>query len=223
MPSGPAIQPTYDSAKHGLEDKVGSKLGRILTFGPSDGVDDIANTSAVRNGVVEIAQGLAGVGVVADLEELNAELVRRSIEAVELAGGVDNDALRVVLGLAVSQDNDIEGLDVVKVVSVGFEDGQVGIKDGLEASAGQSAAAGADGAEEALDVGGGGDALIAGGAFAARGSAVGAVIEEVNIYAVVVMRRANGRNLRQARINLAPSATGHGTRVINDEGGVECG
>lgn len=104
-----AVQPPDDGAENDLEDGVGAEVAAAV---PGDGVDHVADADEL---VVELAEVLGGVGVAADLEELEADLVGEGVEAVEAGGGVADDLVRVVGGPAVGDDDDVDGADGVRV------------------------------------------------------------------------------------------------------------
>ena len=58
---------------------------------------------------------LPGAGLLANLEELDADLPGRGVELVQLLRGADDDALHVVARLAVRDHDDIERLSAVGV------------------------------------------------------------------------------------------------------------
>ena len=100
--------------------------------------------------VVKFLQSLRGAGFGSDLEELNADLPRRSVELVEFFRSVDDDALRVVGGDAVGDDDDVERFDGLDVVTLAVKLREVRLQDLAEFGARGGAAARSDGVEDLL-------------------------------------------------------------------------
>lgn len=124
---------------------------------------------------------------------------RGRVPAVELLGRSDDDALDVVGGDAVGDDDEIERFDVVG--SLALEGGEVGFQDGVDAGAGRGAAARADGVEDGVDVGGAGDVFVLAAVL---------FVEEVDVNAVGVVGGADGRDGFERLRGFFPGAAGHG-------------
>ncbi len=146
---------------------------------------------------IQLPQRLRRVSLFPHLEELNADLPRWRIPAVELLGRGNDGALDVVGCDAVSDDDEVKGLDVVGASAL--EGGKLGFQDGVEAGAGLGAAAGADGVEDGVDVGGAGDVFVL--------AAVFLIIDAVGV--------VSGADEFERLRGFFPGAAGHGGRVVD--------
>ena len=127
--------------------------------------------------VVKFLQSLRGAGFGSDLEELNADLPRRSVELVEFFRGVDDDAFGVVGGNTVGDDDDVERFDGLDVLALAVEFREVGFQDLAEFGSRGCASARSDGVEDLLHLLGPRDVLVVD---------VVHVVQEVDVDAVFV-------------------------------------
>ena len=163
--------------------------------------------------IVQLPQRLRRAPLLADLEKLNPHLPRGSVPLVELLRRIDHHALDVIAGDAVGDDDDIQRLDGLGA-AFGFDVAEVGFQDGVQAGPRRGAAHGADGLENALDVGAGGDVLV---------FDVVPVVEEEDVDAVGVVGGADRGYGGQGLRGFAPGAAGHAAAVVDEEDGVEGG
>lgn len=92
---------------------------------------------------------------------MDADLIWRCVNLVELLCGLDQDALDVVAGSAVGDDNDVNGAGSLDVVTLVFTELDVGLEDPPEGGAGRGGSAGANGGEEAVHIASVRDSAIA--------------------------------------------------------------
>ena len=112
---------------------------------------------------------------VADLDELNAELVSGKAVVDQLRHMVLDRLMQelLVLGLTVGYDDEVEGQEAAVVA----EGGYVGIEDVIDACAGGGAVIGGVGVEGRLD-----------GLSCAEAGVEGYAIQEVEVHAVCIFR-----------------------------------
>lgn len=199
---------------------------------PGDSIDHVADVfvptapvvSPVRaQVVVEVAQSLSGRGLVSDLEELDADLVRGRVKLLELSGVAKDDALWVVGGASVRDYDDVDGLDILYIVLVLLQVSHVRPEDALQTSTGRGSCGREDGLEEVLDLVGVADVSVTTCGLALACSFSGSVVEKVEVNAVWIVGSTDGSNGGEGIADFSPRATGHGTRVINDKDGIESG
>ncbi len=197
------IQPPIHRSQHGLQHHIRTQPLPTLPF-PWHRIHNIPPSAHLRQSIVQFPQRFRRTPFLPNLEELNANLPRGRIPAVELLGRGDDDALNVVGRDAVGDDDDVERLDVVGAFAL--EGGEVGFQDGVEAGAGRGAATGADGLENGVDVDGASDVSVLAAVF---------FVEEVDVDAVGVVGGADGRDGFERLRGFFPGAAGHGARVID--------
>ena len=197
------IQPAIHRSQHGLQHHIRTQILPTLPF-PWHRIHNIPPSAHLRQSIVQFPQRFRRTPFLPNLEELNANLPRGRIAAVKLLGRGDDDALNVGGRDAVGDDDDVERLDVVGAFAL--EDGEVGFQDGVEAGAGRSAATGANGVKDGVNIGGAGDVFVLAAVF---------FVEEVDVDAVGVVGGADGRDGFERLRGFFPGAAGHGARVID--------
>jgi hypothetical protein len=118
-------------------------------------VDKVSDLVLGLEVVVEGGERRRGLLVVADLDELQAELERRGAEAVEPTGDVDQELVGLLAPVrgAVGEDEDDERSGTLLPGGLGaFEGFDVRVQDARERRRGRRRPAGLDAAEEAADV-----------------------------------------------------------------------
>ncbi len=127
-------------------------------------------------------------------------------------------------------DDEVDGLDarIPGVVVAGLDAllkvAHVGDQDVAQPAARGRAAAGEGAAEDILDLQSVLDIVAGGGAAVGHVADVRRpVVEEVDVDAVRVVARADGRDAAQQRVDFAPPLADHGARVVDQEDGVERG
>lgn len=106
----------HNRSKNYFENPIGrQRLIVVRAGGAPRRIDHITNAH-IRKTIVELPQSLCRAILLANLEELNADLVRGCLELVELLGVVDDDALRVVGWAAVCDDNYVDGFSRVQIL-----------------------------------------------------------------------------------------------------------
>lgn len=143
---------------------------------------------------------------------MDPDLPGREVEFIALLRRGGDDALRIVGGDAVRDDDDVERFDGFDVVPTGFAFAEVGFQDFVEFVARGRAATWSYGVEDPLHLAWGRDVAVGGVVFG---------VEEVDVYAVFVVGGADGRDGCQRGAGLAPVAAGHGAGVVDYEDGVE--
>jgi hypothetical protein len=203
------IQPPCDRTKHYLENTISRKTTaiRISKRHSINDITQIVLPSNLRELIVKHLQMLRSLGVSADLEELDTDLPRGSIEVVELLRGLDERVLVVVRGNAVGDADNVHGLRRVRSGGVGD---QVVFEEFVQSSASRSGAAGADSLKDFADSGRVCDVHVVVG-----------MVEEVDVNAIGVVRCADWGDGHQCVRGLAPEAAGHGSGVIDEEHCVE--
>ena len=166
------------------------------------------------NPIVEILQRLRGPRLLADLEELDAHLPCWRFDFIQLLRVRHDDGFRIVAGHAVRDDDDVERLHALQMRLLRFALPQVRLQDRVELGTRKCAAARPDGFEDALDLGGAGDVLVAGRVVC---------VEKVDVDAVFVLGGADWCDGCNGLGGFAPGAAGHGARVIDQEDGVKGG
>ena len=218
----PPIQTLDHSTEHHLEYSIRRKYLRTRPAVPGHCVHHIPHAATLlRQPVVELLERLSGAELAADLEELDADLVGRGVELVELLGDADDDRFRVVGGHAVGDDNHVDGLHATIVGVPGARDlglvvAQVGLDDLVDARSRRGAAGRTHPAEEALDLVGVPDAAVP-----ALGVGAAARVEEVDVDAVNIVGGADRGDGAQGFLDFSPGAPGHGPAVVDQEDGVE--
>ncbi|KNB13918.1 hypothetical protein FOXG_20973 [Fusarium oxysporum f. sp. lycopersici 4287] len=151
--SGLAIQASYNSTKNNLEDSIcGQSLTVLRRSGiPSCCINHITNT-LVSEIIVELTQSPSSTKLVANLEELNANLMRRRLDLIELLGVVNNDTLWVVRGTSVGDHDDIDRLGRVNVGRTAGKVGDVGLENAVKTRTCWRCSAGSDGLKQMLDL-----------------------------------------------------------------------
>ena len=142
---GLAIQASHNGAENDLEDAIGLQA----VGAPSGRVDHVANTLILEI-IVQLSQSGSSTVLVADLEELDAHLVRRRLEGVELLGVVHDYGLGVIRSSSIGDDDDIDRLGRVHAVRSTGQASDVWLEDALQAVSRGGGACWADGAEKAL-------------------------------------------------------------------------
>ena len=200
-----------DGAENTLQHAVGVQSGAGPP-GPRHRVDHIPDAAVAAQLIVHILQHQRGLGIVADLEELDADLPGGGVEAIEFRRGRQDDGLHVVGGLAVGDDDDVERFDGVFAFS--FQFAQIRAEDVVQARARRGAAPGAHAVEDGFHRGRGGDVAV---------FDVVPFVQEVDVDAVGVPFGADRRDPFQRFGRFAPRAAGHGPGVIDQEDGVKGG
>lgn len=211
---------SHHTTQTDLQQALGCEFLTLLA-GPRHGVDHVADVVGAGQGVVQFRQVLGGLGLAADLEELDADLPRLGAQGVEFLGRADDDALDVVAGHAVGDDYDVEWFDRCRL-AVGLTlDGlcdfrEVWSEDMGESRAGRGAAERTDGLEEILDGRSGGDVGVA-----AVGGVRVAMVQEVDVNAIRVIGSTDGCNGREGCRGFPPAPPRHTSTVVDEEDGVE--
>jgi hypothetical protein len=150
---GFAIQASHNSTKNNLENPIcGQSLTIVRSSGiPSCCINHIANT-LVSEIVVELTQSLGSTKLVANLEELDTNLMRRSFDLIKLLGVVNNDTLWVVRGTSVGDYNDVDRLGRVNVGRTTGKVGDIGLENAVKTRTRWCCSAGTDGLEQMLDL-----------------------------------------------------------------------
>ncbi|CAI6101048.1 unnamed protein product [Clonostachys chloroleuca] len=150
---GSPINLAHHGSKNDLENlrrREFSPGGSLCAVGfPRAGVHHVAN-ALLDEVVIKLLEGLAGGGLAADLEELDAGLVQGDVHAVELLGGLDDHAFRVVGGYPVGDYDDVDGLHGLRVPGR-IELGEVWLQDAPQALARGGGSGGAGAVEDLGD------------------------------------------------------------------------
>lgn len=157
------------------------------------------------------------------MEELDSNLVRGRLDLVELLGVVHKDALRIVGGTAVGDDDDVDRLGRVKVTRTVGDVRNVWFEDAVKTRSRGCGTAGTNRLEQPLDLAGVTDMEVSARGLGAGTDGGGAVVQEVNVDTVWVVRRAERGDGAEGIADFSPRATGHGARVVDDKDGIEGG
>lgn len=206
-----------DSTKDNLEHAV-ARENTVVGI-PGRSINHVADALCSQV-VVEFAERFFRRPGVPDLEELDADLVQRRLELVELAGVLHDDALRVVCGTAVGDDDDVDRLDVIHVRGLA-ELGGVRLEDVVQTRSRFRRAAWLHGPEDVVHDPRIIDLVVAAISLALAAAHSSSVVEEVQVNAVAVAVRAYGRDAVQDAADLLPAAPVHGAGVVDDEDSVE--
>lgn len=144
-----AIQAPHHCTKYNLQDSIAAQSCPAFS---QEGhcVDDVSHVFVVSNVgeiVVKFLEMLSSFPVIADLEELHADLPRRSFELVKLLRSLYERALDVVRGNAISDADDVDRLGVLRILLIFVE---IPFKDLLECASGWRCTAGSDCLEDFL-------------------------------------------------------------------------
>lgn len=209
-----------NTAQTHLQQTLSRQLLALLA-GPRHGVDHVADIVGSGECVVEFSQVLGGLGLPADLEELDADLPRLGVVRVEFLGGADDHALDVVAGHAVGDDNDVQGLDgrglALGLCGYGCGNlGEVRAQDVCQTRAGRGTPERSHRLEEVLHRCRGGDVGVA-----AVGGVRVAVVEEVDVNAVRVVGCTDRGDGCECCRCFSPASSRHAAAVIDEEDGIE--
>lgn len=208
----PPVQSPRNRPEHDLHDPRSVQPGSALSV-PGHRVHHVPHApSQLRQPVIQLPQRFRRAGLVADLEELDADLPRRGFQAVQGFRRVDDDGFRVVAGHPVGDDDDVERLELFLAGQRGFQCGEVRFQDGAQSGSGRGVPVRPHGVEDAIDVRGLLDVVII--------RAV-ALVEEIDVHPVRIVRGADGRDGFQGVRRFPPAAPGHAAAVVNQKDGVE--
>lgn len=210
-------------------EKASARLSCVRAVVECRGVDHVTHAGMlVCEVVIHVPERCSGLRIVADLEELDSDLIHGCVQCVELLGHPDDFIFWLVVGCTIGDDDEIERpqnslvaslLDPLRVEL------QVYVEDGSHTHGRGGAAAGRDTLEEVLHVLGLLDAAVA----CARGSLErialvrGLVVEKVDVDTVFIVLGADGDYGFEDGAGLVPVAAIHGAGVVDEEDGVKRG
>ena len=199
------IHTPIDRTKDNLENTIAVKL-RALGTREGNSINNISQIRVLGNNcklIVQCLEILLRPRIVADLEELHADLLGGRIEPVELPRRFDQHAVRVVGGFAVSDANDIDRLRALGITLVLFN---IRYEDVAQSPSKRCVARRVHILE---DLANGGTALDMLVEIRVR------VVEEVDVDAVSVVCGAYWRDGLQSVGCLGPTGACHRTRIVD--------
>jgi hypothetical protein len=218
------VQASHNCTENNLEDSIcRQRLTVVRASGvPSRCINHIAN-ALLSEVIVQLSKSLCRTKLVSDLEELNSNLVRGCLDLVELLSVMHEDTLRVIGGTAVGDDDDVDRLGRVKVTRAARDVRNVWFENAVKTRSRGCRTAGTNRLEQLLDLAGVANLEVSARGLGAGTDSGGAVVQEVNVDTVWVVRRAERGDGAEGIADFSPRATGHGTRIVDDKDGIEGG
>lgn len=205
------VQPSVHRAEHDLENTVACQMSPGLTC-ERDSVDNIPHITIARNFselVIQLLQGRFSLLIATDLEKLDADLPGGCVELVQLLGGLDQRTLNVVAWFAIRDADDVHGLGCLGRIGVLA---QIWSQDLVQTLAGWSTATRSHRIEDLSHSASSSDIVM---------ERRVAMVEEVDVDAVSVVRRADWSDGLKCFASLAPKTACHGSAVVDEEDSVE--
>ena len=209
-------------SKHTLHDPIRIERLARLSF-PRYGINDVAEIRLTRSPtqiVIQLLEIFRSGLIRPNLEELDPNLPRRGRASgiIQPPRSVDNDTLRVIRECTVRDCNDIQRSDFR--VLIPRQAAEIRVQDLHEPSANWCRSTGLDAAKDIADFFRGPDIRVRSGCM--RGDSI-AVVEEVDIDSILVMRRADRSDGSNGLLGFLPPWPGHARTVVHEEDSIELG